>query len=1411
MHEGRSVLSIGTSAGADYYVEAQAEYYLGGTEPTGVWWNTPGYFGYRDGADVDPSAFKALHTGFNPRDGRALVQNAGAEKRRGGYDLTFSADKSISALWAVAPVAMRSAIEAAQEAAVRAALALVQERAVETRRGKDGVMRERVPAFGALFQHGDARSGDPDLHTHAVVLNVAERRDGTWGSLANEQLFRWKMAAGAVYRAELAAQLQERLGVAIDRHGERNEFIRVSGVPEALCEAWSKRRKDIEAAAAEKGFATGADAARAAGLTLATRGKKGHGEDRSVRWVEEAAAMGWTAAAAMALQGTAQGDPVAARTAAWTGVAQRVREIIEHESVFTEPKLWQVTAEAAAGAFPARDIAGLVRRLEAEGVVVRLPGQTDAGQTVYSTRQAIEDEVAVRAMARQAAAAPALMVPSIVAKAAINTSDPPLTDEQGAASYHAMTSGGGVALVEGAPGVGKSTLLRPVVQGYRWAGAQAILATAVAWRQARDLCDGVGADAALAAEALLHRWRAGDLVIGTGTVIVVDELGQWSARQTRQLLEMQRATGCRVIGVGDRRQLQPVGAGPGMRLLALETPVAIVDTIIRQTDAVARAAVRAIMDGDAATAIRAHRERGCLLEGADHGAAVALAAARWRAVREAGRSTVVVAETWADVRALSAAVRGELKAMGWLGEDALTVKATGTTPGRALTLAVAVGEELRFRQRDDRLGVVNGDCGRVLAIDGGALVVALAGGRRITVDPAVYRDKAGHIPITYAYASTLAAAQGMTVAAPILLGSDRLTRQAATVALSRGTGWTTVVLDRGAIEDAVRARRPDDAVRTPVTTDEVDAHLARAWSRDGEKVSALDHLDPGQVEAWVAGWRGRLPAEALSPTGQPVAEVVNLTRIRAERWHEAAGCRLRAAGTQLEGQGQRLAGEARERARDMAVRLASVADRLEAQGSRLAAQRAEADAMAVLDRLAAAGAVFRIDAEQRRTIEPLVDTDAGIMSRGWTERAAARFDAIAQAQEQAAAAWRSALETRQALRGELATVQAAGQWERAAEIVYALLPEAEQRLEALDPAAWVAVKRAEADAQEAASKAAERLSTPPPAPTPPRPRPVAQRTGPTPAEQAAAQRQALYAAVEARIAPLFAWRRLAADPKANLGSPQARALKAAADAAVPEDAAALVSAIQATGTPDPWRDTIAHALVMPNRVDAAALLRQLARQIEQMGTTAVGYRRGRQPYADACVAAKREIGHAEGRVAAALWRASRDPNADRPFIDRLIAATERQTPQERAELGRLFLWKPQELGLASGLRGRLLSAERREAKTAVEQLWTAIEGLVAARAAAATARQRADAYEARPDVLVGRQAAETVDALNRALNAGPLGSGYVLTQSAEALELVASWADVQNAGVTPQRKAAIIRQQQEYAREAEPEGPSFSQ
>ncbi|ALG75500.1 hypothetical protein VY88_28185 [Azospirillum thiophilum] len=1076
MHRSQTMLSVGMSAGAGYYMEAQAEYYLGGTEPTGVWWNLPGHFGYRNGAAVDPFAFKALHAGFSPRDDRPLVQNAGADKRRGGYDLTFSADKSISALWAVAPAAMRAEIEAAQEEAVRAALVLMQERAAETRRGRNGTIRELVALFGALFQHGDTRAGDPDLHTHAVILNVAQRQDGSWGSVANEKLYQWKMAAGALYRAALAEQLQKRLGVGIEHHGNRLEFIRIQGVPDALCQAWSKRRRAITAEAAALGFSTDSDAARAAGLAVATRGKKGYAEGREARWLAEAAAQGWGGEQAHAVTGQAQGNPADRRNQAWERLKARVRETVEQDSVFTEQKLWQVAAEAAAGAFPARDIGGLVTRLQAEGVVVRLPGEDERGRVVYSTREAVEDEVAVRALARQAAQGSGLAVIDGMARWLIQRSDIPLSNEQAEAAHHAMSATGGLVLVEGAPGVGKSTLLKPVVTGYRMSGATQILACAVAWRQARSLGEGIAADESLAAAALLSRWRTGALAVDARTVLVVDELGQWSARQARTLMELQRATGCRVVGVGDRRQLQPIGAGPGMRLLTREVEPVIVDTIIRQSDAAARAAVRAVLEGDAAAAVAAHRQRGHIVETSGPDAAVAAVADRLMQARAERRSTIAIAETWHDVRAISAAVRAQLRANGALGQDALTITASGSRPGQSVMLSLAVGDELRFRHRDDRLGVVNGDTGRVLAIAGTVVTVETAG-RRIAVDTTQYLDKDGLCPLAHAYASTLAAAQGVTVEAPILLSTDRLTKQAATVALSRGVGWTTVVVDRTALEEEIRAGRVDEAARIPVTAGDIDAHLARAWSRDVEKVSALDYLDSATVEDWVAGWTGTLPTTALSPSGQPVAEVVDLAHLRAHRQHAENRQRLAAAGARLAGQAQALANHLGERVWSMASRLVPLGARLEAQGQRLRAeQSAEAEALTVLTQRVQAGAAFHIGPDQRRTIDGLSDADVATLRQGWTERVANEFDRIAADQARAIVERQTALEAVRVLTRELFETKREGHWGRAGEIEFGYLPSAMARLAALDPAAAAAEEQAAAEAWRRELEEMERQS-----------------------------------------------------------------------------------------------------------------------------------------------------------------------------------------------------------------------------------------------------------------------------------------------------------------------------------------------
>ncbi|MFX8500629.1 relaxase domain-containing protein, partial [Acinetobacter baumannii] len=78
-----------------------------------------------------------------------------------GWDVTFSAPKSVSVLWALSDPNKRSAIENAQRMAVATATTLLEQTAAFARRGKGGAIRE--PTAGLLlakFDHHTSRDLD---------------------------------------------------------------------------------------------------------------------------------------------------------------------------------------------------------------------------------------------------------------------------------------------------------------------------------------------------------------------------------------------------------------------------------------------------------------------------------------------------------------------------------------------------------------------------------------------------------------------------------------------------------------------------------------------------------------------------------------------------------------------------------------------------------------------------------------------------------------------------------------------------------------------------------------------------------------------------------------------------------------------------------------------------------------------------------------------------------------------------------------------------------------------------------------------------------------------------------------------------------------------------------------------------
>jgi conjugative relaxase-like TrwC/TraI family protein len=171
-----------------YYEElAKDDYYTQGGEPPGKWIGL-GARALNLDSHIDTVDYRRIFNGFGP-DGTPLCENAG-DKHRPGWDLTFSAPKSVSMLWARADMDIRQAIQAAQQRAVEQALGFIEQHAAYTRRGQGGKIQERVAGLiAATFEHSTSRAQDPQLHTHCLIANLAPRHDNSWGTLESKHFF----------------------------------------------------------------------------------------------------------------------------------------------------------------------------------------------------------------------------------------------------------------------------------------------------------------------------------------------------------------------------------------------------------------------------------------------------------------------------------------------------------------------------------------------------------------------------------------------------------------------------------------------------------------------------------------------------------------------------------------------------------------------------------------------------------------------------------------------------------------------------------------------------------------------------------------------------------------------------------------------------------------------------------------------------------------------------------------------------------------------------------------------------------------------------------------------------------------------------------------------------------------------
>ena len=601
------VATIAKMAVPSYYIESQAAhegYYTGGgKERPGEWYNPTGLFRLKDGGLVWEKKFYALCGGRSPElDGTDLVRNAGSEKRSPGFDITFSADKSISALWAISPRAEdREKIERAVIDAARCALdETVFRHCATTRVGKAGVdLRiETGDMLAATFLHRTSREGDPQLHVHSTIFNVVKTHsDGKFRALHGYPLYSWTRAAGAAFRGHLAHIMQERLGIAMERHGHEGRYSRIREMDEDLEQLWSKRRAQIVATVAEHlGEEALYNPAQMAAATLATRSRKPEGgpttEEDIERFLEEAAELVDVAELRDRIRNAGIEELTHERIAEIHDEIVAIPEkLARMDAVFNVPNILEQLDNALAGAVDReamqrwREVAlgnaDLVSLEYPEPAIEAQAGM--AHKQIFTTKETLRAERTLRHVSGLSVSDRTHAVdPDKVARLLedLGNRGKRFSAEQRRAVQYAAAESGRIALIEGAAGAGKSHVLGPLADLWRAEGYK-VRALAVAWSVARELAGDIDAPPS-AVHPFLKDVHKGAVNVGPDTVLVVDEAGMLSTRQTLQLARLSEETGCKLLLVGDTQQQQPIEAGPGMRIVKQRVKGVRIDRIRRQ-------------------------------------------------------------------------------------------------------------------------------------------------------------------------------------------------------------------------------------------------------------------------------------------------------------------------------------------------------------------------------------------------------------------------------------------------------------------------------------------------------------------------------------------------------------------------------------------------------------------------------------------------------------------------------------------------------------------------------------------------------------------------------------------------------------------------------------------------------------
>jgi conjugative relaxase-like TrwC/TraI family protein len=817
-----------------YYLDKVAEgaedYYSGEGEAAGEW---VGDAAARLGLDgeVGPDQLTAMLTGRNPVDGEPLLGRQGVPVKGAvpGFDLTFSAPKSVSLLWGLGGPVAALEVQAAHREAVGAALSFMQREACWTRRGAGG--SEFVQGNGylaAAYRHRSSRNGDPQLHTHVLVANATQGPDGRWTRLYHPAIYDHATTASYIYEAHLRHELTRRLGV--EWQPTRKGIAEIAGFADEHLRAFSTRRVEILEAAGPDASAASRQIA-----TLATRKPKETDVSRGElleRWRSRAKEIGFGREAIEQTfdpeAGLRIGKPMSATEARTVSIQQIDRAVTAAASHFDRRDAIQAVADALPQGAPGKEVERLADVFLASDSVIRIAESSKGPR--YTTRRIWElERDALVAAERMRAQGPPPAGELIAAQ--VIGARPSLKADQREMVRRLLTDSEGVAVVIGEAGTGKTFAIVAAAEGWAQVGIN-LRAAAPTWRAA-NVMRSEGLPAVSIASLLVELDRAeheGGKGLAQGSVLLVDEAGMVDSATLARLISHAERAQAKLVLVGDPEQLGEIEAGGLFRALADRTDSIHLDEVIRHEHELDRVAAGRIRAGEGSEALGLYEswERVTVAPNAE-GRREAMVS-DWHRSYERGEDAVMVAKRNADVEKLNGMAREVRRQAGKLGVQEIEVGGT----------AFAVGDQVITRVNDRAADIYNRQRWRIAEVDPEKHRVVLDGidqMRRVGVGADYLARTNPHsdaAALEHAYAVTTYSAQGTTVDRAFVMADPSMDKQELYVAASRSREETFIYAT-----PEIQTHREEIAPRSPHLREGIP-HIAEAAERDRAQLAAHD-------------------------------------------------------------------------------------------------------------------------------------------------------------------------------------------------------------------------------------------------------------------------------------------------------------------------------------------------------------------------------------------------------------------------------------------------------------------------------------------------------------------------------------------------------------------------------------------